>query len=399
MIEREKQAQQYASIFLKMKNIVILGSTGSIGKSTLEVIEKNPDRFRILGLAARSNLSLLLEQINRYLPEMVAVYEEDAAEILKKKVNVKVLSGINGLIEIAINEKTDFVLSAIVGASGLLPTLAAIKKGKTIGLANKETLVIAGRIVIEEAKRNAVKIIPVDSEHSAVFQCLEKRNPFEIKRIILTASGGPFRGRSKKELRHVKVEEALRHPNWSMGAKITVDSATLMNKGLEVIEARWLFDLPPERIDVVIHPESIIHSMVEFSDGTIIAQLSRPDMRAPIAYALSYPERLSDIVEPLNFEALRKLTFEKPDREAFPCLDLAYSAIKEGGTMPAVLNAANEIAVDAFLKERIGFTDIPSIIERVIERHQKMPCDTIEEVLEADAWARQEAERLIRRIA
>ncbi len=399
MIEREKQAQKYASIFLKMKNIVILGSTGSIGKSTLEVIEKNPDRFRILGLAARSNLSLLLEQINRYLPEMVVVYEEDAAEILKKKVNVKVLSGINGLIEIAINEKTDFVLSAIVGASGLLPTLAAIKKGKTIGLANKETLVIAGRIVIEEAKRNAVKIIPVDSEHSAVFQCLEKRNPFEIKRIILTASGGPFRGRSKKELRHVKVEEALRHPNWSMGAKITVDSATLMNKGLEVIEARWLFDLPPERIDVVIHPESIIHSMVEFSDGTIIAQLSRPDMRAPIAYALSYPERLSDIVEPLNFEALRKLTFEKPDREAFPCLDLAYSAIKEGGTMPAVLNAANEIAVDAFLKERIGFTDIPSIIERVIERHQKMPCDTIEEVLEADAWARQEAERLIRRIA
>lgn len=382
-----------------MKNIVILGSTGSIGKSTLEVIEKNPDRFRILGLAARSNLSLLLEQINRYLPEIVAVYDEDAAKILQRKVNVKVLSGINGLMEIATHKKADFILSAIVGAAGLLPTLAAIKKGKTIGLANKETLVIAGRIVTEEAKRNAVKIIPVDSEHSAVYQCLEKRSPFEIKRIILTASGGPFRGRSKKELRHVKVEEALRHPNWSMGAKITVDSATLMNKGLEVIEARWLFDLPPERIDVVIHPESIIHSMVEFSDGTIIAQLSRPDMKAPIAYALSYPERLSDIVEPLNFGALKKLTFEKPDREAFPCLDLAYSAIKEGGTMPAVLNAANEVAVDAFLKERIGFTDIPSIIEKVIERHQKMPCNTIEEVLEADAWARQEAERLIRRIA
>lgn len=382
-----------------MKNIVILGSTGSIGKSTLEVIEKAPDRFRILGLAARSNLYLLLKQINRYLPEIVAVYDEDAAEILKKKVNIKVLSGINGLIEIAVHEKADFVLSAIVGAAGLLPTLAAIKRGKTIGLANKETLVIAGRIVTEEAKRSAVKIIPVDSEHSAVFQCLEKRNPFEIKRIILTASGGPFRGRSKKELRHVKVKEALRHPNWRMGAKITVDSATLMNKGLEVIEARWLFDIPPERIDVVIHPESIIHSMVEFSDGTIIAQLSRPDMKAPIAYALSYPERLSDIVEPLDFETLRTLTFEKPDRESFPCLDLAYSAIKDGGTMPAVLNAANEIAVDAFLKERIGFTDIPSIIERVIEKHQKMPCDTIEEVLEADAWARQEAERQIRRIA
>ncbi|MFN3740942.1 MAG: 1-deoxy-D-xylulose-5-phosphate reductoisomerase [Thermodesulfovibrionales bacterium] len=382
-----------------MKNIVILGSTGSIGKTTLEVIEKAPDRFRILGLAARSNLYLLLKQINRYLPEIVAVYDEDAAEILKKKVNIKVLSGINGLIEIAVHEKADFVLSAIVGAAGLLPTLAAIKRGKTIGLANKETLVIAGRIVTEEAKRSAVKIIPVDSEHSAVFQCLEKRNPFEIKRIILTASGGPFRGRSKKELRHVKVKEALRHPNWRMGAKITVDSATLMNKGLEVIEARWLFDIPPERIDVVIHPESIIHSMVEFSDGTIIAQLSRPDMKAPIAYALSYPERLSDIVEPLDFETLRTLTFEKPDRESFPCLDLAYSAIKDGGTMPAVLNAANEIAVDAFLKERIGFTDIPSIIERVIEKHQKMPCDTIEEVLEADAWARQEAERQIRRIA
>ncbi len=382
-----------------MKNIVLLGSTGSIGKSTLEVVGKNQDRFRILGLSARSNLSLLLEQINRYFPEIVAVYDEEAAEKLKKKVNVKVLSGINGLIEIATHERADFVLSAIVGAAGLLPTLAAIKKGKTIGLANKEVLVIAGKIVMEEAKKNAVKIIPVDSEHSAVFQCLEKRNPFEIKRIILTASGGPFRGRSRKELLNVRAQEALKHPNWKMGAKITVDSATLMNKGFEVIEARWLFELPPERIDVVIHPESIIHSMVEFTDGTLIAQLSRPDMKAPIAYALSYPERLPDIVEPLDFDTLKKLTFEKPDRDAFPCLDLAYSAIKEGGTMPAVLNAANEIAVDAFLKETIGFNDIPSIIERVMQKHKKSPCNSIEEVLEVDRWARDEAEGLVRRIA
>ncbi len=379
-----------------MKDISILGSTGSIGKATLEVVRKNKERFRVRALAARSNLSLLIKQIEEFSPEVVAVYEEEAARKIRGSVRARVVSGIDGLIEVATHEEVELVISAIVGAAGLLPTIEAIKKGKTVGLANKETLVIAGKIVTAEARRRSVSIIPVDSEHSAVFQCIANRNHSEIKRIILTASGGPFRGMTKQELRNVKVEDALRHPNWKMGAKITVDSATLMNKGFEVIEAYWLFGVPPERIEVVIHPESIIHSMVEFSDGTIMAQLSRPDMKAPIAYALSYPERLSDIVEPLDFTRLKRLTFEPPQREVFPCLDLAYTALKEEGTFPAVLNAANEVAVDAFLKERIGFSDIPYLIDRVLQRHKKGACDTIEEVLEADAWARQETEKEIR---
>lgn len=379
-----------------MKNISILGSTGSIGKATLEVVENNRDRFRIKGLAARSNLPLLVKQIGHFSPEVVAVFEEEAARKIKDSVRARVLSGIEGLLEVATLEDVELVISAIVGAAGLLPTLEAIRKGKMVGLANKETLVIAGKIVIEEARKRFTNIIPVDSEHSAVFQCIEKRQPSEIRRIILTASGGPFRGKTRQELKNVKVEDALRHPNWKMGAKITVDSATLMNKGLEVIEAYWLFGVPAERIEVVIHPESIIHSMVEFSDGTVMAQLSRPDMKAPIAYALSYPERLSGVVEPLDFSILNRLTFEPPRREVFPCLDLAYRALKEEGTFPAVLNAANEVAVEAFLKERIGFSDIPVLIERVLQRHKKGPCDTIEEVLEVDAWARQETEKEIR---
>jgi 1-deoxy-D-xylulose-5-phosphate reductoisomerase len=379
-----------------MKNISILGSTGSIGRSTIEVVRRHRDKFKIIGLSAKSNIELLVKQIEELSPEIVAVTDEETAQVLRKRVNVKVLSGTEGLIAVATHEKTDFVLSAIVGAAGLIPTLSAIKLGKTIGLANKETLVIAGKIVTEEAKRHSARIIPVDSEHSAIFQCLENRKTSEVRRIILTASGGPFRGRSKKELQNVRVEEALRHPNWKMGAKITVDSATLMNKGLEVIEAHWLFDLPPEKIEVLIHPESIIHSMAEFSDGTILAHLSRPDMKAPIAYALSYPERLPDVVEPLDFNSLRSLTFEPPDREVFPCLDLACTALKEEGTFPAVLNAANEVAVEAFLKERIGFNDIPLLIKKVLDKHQKRPCNTIEDVLEADAWARREAEKEIR---
>ncbi len=379
-----------------MKNISILGSTGSIGRSTIEVIRHHRDKFKIIGLSAKSNIELLIKQIEEFSPEIVSVMDEETARALRKRVNVEVLSGTEGLIAVATHKKADFVLSAIVGAAGLIPTLSAIKLGKTIGLANKETLVIAGKIVTEEAKKNSARIIPVDSEHSAIFQCLENRKTSEVRRVILTASGGPFRGRSKKELQSVKVEEALRHPNWKMGAKITVDSATLMNKGLEVIEAHWLFDLSPEKIEVLIHPESIIHSMAEFSDGTILAHLSRPDMKAPIAYALSYPERLSNIVEPLDFNSLRSLTFELPDREAFPCLDLACTALKEEGTFPAVLNAANEVAVEAFLKERIGFNDIPLLIKKVLDKHQKRPCKTIEDVLEADAWARRETEKEIR---
>ncbi len=379
-----------------MKNISILGSTGSIGRNTIEVVRRHRDKFKIIGLSAKSNIELLLKQIEELKPEIVAVGDEETARTLRKKVNVEVLSGTEGLIAVATHEKTDFVLSAIVGAAGLIPTLSAIKLGKTIGLANKEALVIAGNIVTEEAKKHSARIIPVDSEHSAIFQCLENRRTSEVRRIILTASGGPFRGRSKKELQEVKAEDALRHPNWKMGAKITVDSATLMNKGLEVIEAHWLFCLPPEKIEVLIHPESIIHSMAEFSDGTILAQLSRPDMKAPIAYALSYPERLSDVVEPLDFNSLRSLTFEPPDREVFPCLDLAFTALKEEGTFPAVLNAANEVAVEAFLKEKIGFNDIPLLIKKILDKHQKRPCNTIEDVLEADAWARRETGKEIR---
>lgn len=404
-----------------MKNVVVLGSTGSVGRTTLEVIDAHRDKFRAIGLAARSGLPLIKEQIESFLPEVVAVYEETYAHqlrqwlssieggprgssnefpgaVVKELKDIRVLSGIEGLIEAATIDKADIVLSAIVGAAGLLPTVSALKKGKTIGLANKETLVIAGKIVTELAKRHSAKIIPVDSEHSALFQCLENRKPSEIRRLILTASGGPFRGKSREELLKVKVEDALKHPNWKMGAKITIDSATLMNKGFEVIEAHWLFGVPPERIEVVIHPESIIHSMVELTDGTIIAQLSRPDMKAPVAYALSYPERLFEVVEPLDFSTLRTLTFEAPDRVVFPCLGLAYSVLKAEGTCPAVLNAANEVAVEAFLKERIGFNDIPFLIEKVLERHHKMPGDTIEEVLEADRWARQETEELIRRM-
>lgn len=385
-----------------MKNIVILGSTGSIGKSTLEIVENFPDKFKVIGLTAGRNISLLKEQIERFKPEVVAVSSEreyrKLKEIIKGRTPLEVLYGTDGISSISCMPKADVVVSAIVGAAGLLPTLAAIRSGKTVALANKETLVIAGDIVISEVKKNGARLLPVDSEHSAIFQCLEGRKKRDIKRIILTASGGPFVGKSKKELKNVTPDIALKHPSWIMGKKITIDSATLMNKGLEVIEAHYLFGIPVENIDVLIHPQSIIHSMVEFIDGSIIAQMAVPDMKGPIAYALTYPERLYNVMNDINFEKISKLTFQKPDHKTFPCLNLAYEALRTGGTMPAVLNASNEIAVDAFLKGIISFNSIPVIIKKVMRIHRPVYSKDINSLLSADNWARNETVRLIQKI-
>ncbi|HAK89743.1 MAG TPA: 1-deoxy-D-xylulose-5-phosphate reductoisomerase [Nitrospiraceae bacterium] len=376
-----------------MKNIVILGSTGSIGRSSLEVIDKFPDRFRVVGLAAGRNLPLLLEQIERWRPRLVAVHDEDIYKQLKSKIGgtkPEILCGIDGICSIAENGDADTVISAIVGSAGLLPTISAIRAKKTVALANKETLVMAGELVMSEVKKHGTALLPVDSEHSAIFQCMRGYERESVKKIILTASGGPFVGKSAEELQNVSPENALKHPNWSMGKKISIDSATLMNKGLEVIEASRLFDLPPEKIDVLIHPQSIVHSMVEFNDGSYIAQLSRPDMKGPIAYALSYPERLIDVIEKVDWEKLPALTFRKPDNKTFPCLSIAYEALKTGGTMPAALNASNEIAVAAFLDGIIGFNRIPVIIKKVLDSHKPQPADSIDVVLEADKRAREE---------
>lgn len=379
-----------------MKRITILGSTGSIGKSALEVIAKYRDRFEVVGLTAKSNIRLLEEQINTFKPGIVAVADEASAIELRKKLNIDVLSGDTGIAEVASYSRSDFVLSAIVGFAGLIPTLSAIKTGKPVGLANKESLVVAGEIVMEDAVRFGAKIIPVDSEHSAIFQCIEGRSRESIKKVVLTASGGPFFGKSKSELDRVTIEDALKHPNWDMGRKITIDSATLMNKGFEVIEAYHLFGLSPDEIDVLIHPQSIVHSMVEFKDRSYIAQLSVPDMKGPIAYALSYPERLDDPMPRLDLSRIEKLTFQKPDTECFPCLLYAYEASREGGTMPAVLNAANEVAVGAFLQRAIGFNDIPVIIKNTMHSHKKEAVTGIEAVIEADRWAREKAKEIIK---
>lgn len=378
-----------------MKRITILGSTGSIGKNALDVAARYKDRFKIVGLTARNNISLLEEQIRQFKPEVVAVADEASAVKLREKLDMDILSGDEGIIEAASHPKTDFVLSAIIGFAGLMPTLAAINAGKTIGLANKESMVVAGDIVKNSAKKSGSKIIPVDSEHSAVFQCLEGRHPDSVKKIVLTASGGPFLGKGKSELEKVTIEDALKHPRWEMGKKITIDSATLMNKGLEVIEAHYLFDIAPENIDVLIHPQSIVHSMVEFKDRSYIAQLSIPDMRGPIAYALSYPERLSDPMPVLDFSKLDKLTFKDPDTSNFPCLTYAYEASKLGGTMPAVLNASNEIAVNSFLSKMIKFTDIPLVIEKTMSRHKTETVSDLSIVMKADDWARHQAKEIV----
>lgn len=377
-----------------MKNIVILGSTGSIGRSALEVIAKFPDRFSVMGLSAHTSTDLLVEQARRFNVPFVAVANEEAYRVVKDRLkgdNTKVLCGDEGFIELACLEDAHTVLAAIVGCAGLIPTHRAIRAGKIIALANKEVLVAAGSIFMAESARHHSPILPVDSEHSALFQCLQGQDRKSLKTIVLTASGGPFYGMKMEQLREVTPEQAMRHPNWSMGRKITVDSATLMNKGLEVIEAYHLFGLPLERIKTLIHRQSIVHSMVGFKDGSYIAQMSRPDMKGPIAYALSYPDRYEGIMEDIDLCALRELTFEDPDVESFPCLSLAYEALRAGRTMPAVLNGANEVCVDAFINNKIRFVSIPVIIEKVMQAHNNFEANTLEAVLEADGWARRKA--------
>jgi len=381
-----------------VKNLAILGSTGSIGVSTLEIVAAFPERYRAVALTGGNNIDRLIEQVRRFRPETVAVLTAADAARLRSELGCdapEILCGIEGLIACAAHPAAHLTVSAIVGAAGLVPTMAAIEAGKDVALANKETLVTAGSVVMAAIARKGVRLYPVDSEHSAIFQSLEGHRKSDVRRLILTASGGPFRDRALADLRLVTPEDALAHPNWSMGRKISIDSATMMNKGLEVIEARWLFDLPAEKIAVHIHPQSIVHSMVEYVDGSVIAQLGIPDMKAPIAYALSYPERLTLNLPPLDLCALGSLSFAKPDPERFACLALAYEALREGGTAPAVLNAANEVAVEAFLAREISFLDIPAIIRGTLDRHQVQPLIQIDEALRADRWGRAEARRII----
>ena len=376
-----------------MKKITILGSTGSIGTQTLDVVRKNRDKFEVVAISANSSIDLLLEQILEFNPKYVAVYNEESASKLKNmipsNIDIEVLSSMEGLVKICELEEADIVLTAVVGMIGLMPTMAAIKSKKTIALANKETLVTAGEIVMREAKKNNVTILPVDSEHSAIFQCLNGERKKDIEKIILTASGGPFRGKNKEELINVTKDQALKHPNWDMGRKISIDSSTLMNKGLEVIEAKWLFDVDVEDIDVVVHPQSIIHSMVSFKDSSVMAQLGCPDMRLPIEYALTYPERSKTDFERLDLAKIATLTFENPDMETFPCLELAFKALKLGGTYPAVLNSANEFLVNEFLNDKIGFYDIPYYIERSLQQHNNRSNPTLEDILEVDRETRE----------
>lgn len=373
------------------KKLTILGSTGSIGVSTLEIVAAHRDRFEVVALTAGNNLDLLCRQIAVFRPRIVSVLTAELARKLEQMLagpKPTIHYGVEGMIAAATAAETEMVVAAIVGAAGLVPTVAAIRARKDIALANKETLVTAGRLVMDLVKEYGVKLYPVDSEHSAVFQSLEGQSRKDVKRIILTASGGPFLNLPLEALPRVSVADALNHPNWSMGQKITIDSATMMNKGLEVIEARWLFDVPAERIDVNIHPQSIIHSMVEYADGCVMAQLGVPDMKAPIAYALTYPERVATGVKPLDLTELSGLTFYRPDYRRFPSLQLAYRALAAGESMSAVMNAANEVAVEAFLKGKLTFTEISSYIEKTMDSHA--PCDfaTIEDVLAIDLWAR-----------
>lgn len=380
------------------RRISILGSTGSIGRSTLSVVENFPEKFEVIGLAAKSNYQYLEEQIRKFHPQVVALRNEEAARELALRINdlsVTIWSGEEGIIRIATLNEGDLVVSAMAGSEGLLPTLAAIRRGKTLALANKETLVMAGEIVMAESRRKGVNILPVDSEHSAIFQCLSGHRKEEITRILLTASGGPFYHWEKDKLSSVTCEEALAHPTWKMGKKVTVDSATLMNKGLEVIEAHWLFEVDVSQIEVLIHPQSVLHSLVEFKDGSMLAQLAITDMRIPIQYALTYPQRWTNTLPRLDLIGLKALTFSSPDLEKFPCLGYAYEAARKGGSMPAVLNAANEEAVFAFLGRRISFDRIPQIIRRVMDKHQVISSPTLEQILETDQWARGEARHFL----
>jgi len=383
-----------------MKRLSILGSTGSIGVNTLHIVSQFPERFEVISLSAGRNSKLLKQQILQFRPKIVSVLNKELSETLRSELShvpVEIVHGVEGLIQVATHPEVDQVVSAIVGAVGLIPTLAAIKTGKPIALANKETLVMAGKIVMEEAKQNHVQILPVDSEHSAIFQALLGHRKEDIHRLILTASGGPFLNFPPSRLQEVTVKEALHHPRWEMGKKITIDSASLMNKGLEVIEAHWLFDIPIERIGILIHPQSVVHSMVEYVDGSMVAQMGIPDMRIPISYALSFPERLPLDLPRLDLSRNGVLNFHEPDLERFPCLKLAYQALRTGETMPAVLNAANEIAVNAFLEGSLKFTEIPRCVQRVMGEHEVKTVHTVEDILKADHWARERSKAILER--
>jgi 1-deoxy-D-xylulose-5-phosphate reductoisomerase len=376
-----------------MKNVVLLGSTGSIGTSTVKVAEDLPDRIRLVGLAAGNNAELLLKQAQKHRPEAVSINNSEKARDLGKVfgASTKVYSGDEGLIKLATLPAADIVLIAIVGTAGLKPALAAIRAGKDIAIASKEILVMAGEIVMSEARKHGVRVLAVDSEHSAIFQCLDGKPSSSVRKLWLTASGGPFRTTPKEEFPNITVERALKHPSWVMGKKITIDSATLFNKGLEMIEARWLFEIGMERVGVLVHPQSIVHSLVEFVDGALLAQLSTPDMCLPIQYALTYPDRVPSERVQTNFTKLGSLTFEEPDAERFPALTLARRAGEVGGTMPSVLNAANEVAVAAFLNRKINFPQITEMVRRTMEAHKVVLHPTLEQILEADVWARAEA--------
>jgi 1-deoxy-D-xylulose-5-phosphate reductoisomerase len=385
-----------------MKHLSILGSTGSIGRNALRIVEMFPRQFGVKALAAKNNITLLAKQIEQFGPELAVVYDEEGAKQLKNKlaagIKVDILCGEAGYLTAASASGIDLTLTAVVGAAGLMPTLAAIEAGKTIALANKETLVMAGEIVTKKAAQKGVQILPVDSEHSAIFQCLQGHRKTDLARILLTASGGPFLNRPANEFSNISKAQALNHPNWAMGPKITIDSATLMNKGLEVLEAKSLFDVSEDMIEVVVHPQSVIHSMVAYRDGSIIAQLGIPDMKGAIAYALSYPERLP-LNQPLpDFSGEQDLTFQKPDLEKFPCLALAFQACKVGKTMPAVLNAANEMAVKAFLHKKISFTDIAKAVSLTMEAHDVGSDPQLSDIIAADQWARQKAQDFIEAI-
>lgn len=378
-----------------MKKVVLLGSTGSIGTSTIKVAEDLPDQVRLIGLAAGNNVDLLLDQTRKHQPAAISINDPAKAHELRNTLGsgTDVFSGAEGLLKLATLPAADIVLIAIVGTAGLQPALAAIRAGKDIAVASKEILVMAGEIVMTEARKYGVRVLAVDSEHSAIFQCLDGKPGCSVRRLWLTASGGPFRNTPKEEFPTITVERALKHPSWVMGRKITIDSATLFNKGLEMIEARWLFDIGMERVSVVVHPQSVVHSMVEFVDGSILAQLSTPDMCLPIQYALTYPARAASDRVQTNLARLGSLTFEEPDPDRFPALNLARRAGEIGGTLPAVLNAANEVAVEAFVNRRINFPQISECVGRTMDTHQVVPHPTLAQILEADAWARAQAAR------
>jgi 1-deoxy-D-xylulose-5-phosphate reductoisomerase len=383
-----------------MKGLAILGSTGSVGTNVLRVVDAFPDRFRVVGLAAGNNVQRLAEQIARYRPRVVSVATPAAREDLRRMADLgptRVEIGEEGSVAVATDSDARLVVAAAVGAVGLVPTYRALEAGKDVALANKETLVMAGELMVEAARARGGRLLPIDSEHCAVHQCLDGRRAEEVRRLVLTASGGPFRKRPRDTFAGVTASEALNHPTWSMGRKISIDSATLMNKGLEVIEAHWLFGVPAERVEVLVHPQSVVHSMVEFVDGTVLAQLGVTDMRLPIQYALSYPERWEAAIPGLDFARGLCLEFEVPDHDRFPCLRLGYKALAGGGTLPSVLNAANEEAVAAFLGGRIPFTAIPESIGEVMDAHRTQPIRDLGDVLAADAWAREQARETLRR--